>query len=78
MKFDVSRANLRDKAQFKPFQVTTFLDCGDLLNSNTINEDEGILVFELNKKHYGFLRKQMAYHHVANGDIDGEPFMVSF
>lgn len=78
MKFDVSRAKLSDKAQFKPFHVSAFLDSSNLFEKKMISGQDEILVFELNNKHYGLLTKQMAYHHVANGEIDGQPFMISF
>ncbi len=78
MNFDVSKAKLSNKAEFKPFQVDSFIENKTLIEKGLIKQDEGILVFEYNKKHYGLLTKQMTYHHVANGDIDGEPFMISF
>lgn len=45
-------------------------------NNNSIKADEGVQVFEFNNEHFGFLTKQKAYHHVGN--INGEPFMISF
>ena len=41
-------------------------------------EREELLVFELAGRRYGFLLRQLGYHHVAEGELHGEPFVVSF
>lgn len=78
MTFDESKAMLKDKSFFKPYEVKNFEDVEVLLNKGEISKDEGILIFEMKNKYYGFKTIQMLYHHIAQGKIDNEPFMVSF
>lgn len=75
---DVTRARLSKKAEFPAFDVEVFKPAMVYKEMHKIDDYEGILIFIQNDKPYGFLTKQMIYHHVANGDIDGEPFMISF
>lgn len=78
MSIDLNRARLKDKAEFPAFDVKTFQPAMVYREMHRIDDYEGVLVFINKEKAYGFLTKQMIYHHVANGEIDGEPFMVSF
>jgi len=78
MDFDLNRAKLSDKAKFKPFNVKEFISAEILLKTGRLNKDVGVLIMTLNGQAYGFLTKQMIYHHVANGTVDGYPFMISF
>lgn len=78
MNFDESKAVLKEKSFFKPFSVKKFVDAKELIEGNKINLDEGILIFKTNDKYYGFKTIQMYYHHIAQGEIENEPFMVSF
>lgn len=78
MNFDPNKAVLKNKSFFKPFNVKDFMNVKELLKSNKINKEEEILIFEVNKKYYGLKTVQMFYHHIAQGVIDNEPFMVSF
>lgn len=37
-----------------------------------------VLIMEHSKGRLALVTDQMAYHHTAQGEIDGEPWMVSF
>jgi len=73
MDFDINRASFHKRTRFKPFNIDKFIEPIGLES-----KQEGVLVFEIGNKHYGLLTKQMIYHHVANGQIDDEAFMISF
>ncbi|MTI33572.1 DUF3179 domain-containing (seleno)protein [Xanthovirga aplysinae] len=74
-KFDLNRARLRNPDYFKRFEVK-----GEPLSLEILGlpDKEELLVFEKNNHRYGFLLQELAYHHVAQGKIEDEPFMVSF
>ncbi len=37
-----------------------------------------LLVFERGGEHRALIAREMAYHHVAQGELAGEPYLVSF
>ena len=40
--------------------------------------DADLLVFEVGGERRALLLREMNYHHVAQGEVRGEPFLVSF
>jgi len=40
--------------------------------------DEELIVFERNGVYRALNLREMAYHHVAQGDLAGEPYLISF
>lgn len=71
---DRRRMFARKKFQFKPFQTKKSVP----LSSAKIQPDEDLLVFERNSNRFALILRQMVYHHVAQGEIHGEPYLVSF
>ncbi|WP_432663197.1 hypothetical protein R9X47_21790 [Wukongibacter baidiensis] len=78
MNFDESKAMLKKKSLFKSFNVKSFVNVEELLKAREIDKNDGILIFKMKDKYYGFKTIQMHYHHIAQGRIENEPFMVSF
>ena len=76
--FDRSRAWLVDSTIFAPFQVTTTTLLRDALAKGTLENETNLLVLEERGVRLALVTSQMAYHHVAQGDIAGEPWMVAF
>jgi hypothetical protein len=78
--FDISRARLMKKELFKRFQVKNenIHRLANLLDKNKISPLDELLVVERNDKHLAFLVSQIAYHHVAEGKLEGEPYLVAF
>ena len=72
---DLSKAILRDKPAFEPFAVPAR---GTPLSSAGLPADESLLLMQRNGAVKTFLLKQMAYHHVAQGEANGEPYLISF
>jgi len=68
------KAVAKKELRFKPFRPKSFqpLKNADLLR------DEDLLIMENNAERYAFILRQMAYHHLAQGDLDGTPYLVSF
>ena len=75
MVFDSDRARLKGPDTFKRFNVT---GDGVLLKAANLKLNDGLLVFERAGKRRALLQKQMVYHHVAQGELAGEPYLVTF
>ncbi len=76
--FDAGRAWIVDSTMFEPFGVAETQMLRDALDDETIHEGTPILVLDHPAGRLALLTEQMAYHHAAQGDINGEPWMVSF
>ena len=76
--FDASRAWLSDKDQFEPFYVKVTRPLREALASGNVREDTPILVMERDAGVLALLTQQMSYHHLAQGEMAGEPWLVSF
>jgi hypothetical protein len=76
--FDVRRALLVYGDIFAPFHVTATRPLQDALHSGDVQEDAPVLVAERDVATMVLLRRQLTYHHVAQGEAGGEPWMVSF
>ncbi|MFQ5705390.1 MAG: hypothetical protein ACE5HT_15405 [Gemmatimonadales bacterium] len=73
--FDVSRAMLRGPDTFERFRVTNRTL---RLAAAGLRDDEELLVIERGTERLAFSIMQMAYHHVAQGELGGEPYLVAF
>lgn len=60
---------------FEPFQV---LDQGASLSSLNMSPDLELIVFTRNGSSRALVAREMAYHHVAQGELGGQPYLVSF
>lgn len=76
--FDITRARAGAGSRFEPFRVTETQSLSDALAAGRVESDTRLLVMEHAVGRLALLTDQMAYHHVAQGDIAGEPWMVSF
>ncbi len=73
--FDADRAILKGVYQFKRFNVN---GDGIALRHAGIDPQDELIVFERAGERRGLLKKRMIYHHVAQGELAGEPYLVSF
>ena len=76
--FDITRARVGGGSRFEPFLVTETQTLRDALTAGLVEPDTRLLVMEHAAGRLALLTDQMVYHHVAQGDIAGEPWMVSF
>jgi len=60
---------------FEPFQVP---ELGIPLGNLKLPSDLELIVFSRNGKWHALIAREMAYHHVAQGELGGQPFLVSF
>ena len=76
--FDLSRFSTMGADAFEPFVVPETVSLQQLLADSTVNEDTRLLVTETATGKLALLTDQMAFHHIAQGNENGEPWMVSF
>ena len=76
--FDVNRAMLRDRSRFTPFLVEETRLLREALDQGVVDDDTPILVVERGSQRLALITREMMFHHVAQGDMAGEPWMVSF
>ena len=76
--FDVNRAMLRDGSRFTPFLVEESQLLREALEQGVVDDDTPILVVERGGKRLALMTREMTFHHVAQGELAGEPWMVSF
>ena len=77
-KFDVSRAMLRDKDIFSPFHVKATHPLREALARGDVRKNTAVLVMEHKAGRLTLLTQQMISHHIAEGEMSGQPWMVVF
>lgn len=73
--FDARRAMLKNPDLFARFIVS---EKAVKLAEISIPGNEQLIVFERSGEKRALLVRQMAYHHVAQGELAGEPFLIAF
>jgi len=76
--FEPGRAILDDAWGFDPFPVTKMEPLKAALEDGRVAEETGVLLLERGGTRLALLTEQMAFHHIAQGELEGEPWMVSF
>ena len=75
MDFDPGRAWLKGPDYFQRFRVPSR---GQPLAASGVPGDELIAVLERGDQRRALVVRQLLYHHVAEGELGGEPFVASF
>jgi hypothetical protein len=76
--FDAHRALLLRNDIFQPFRVTTSRPLQTTLESGDLCAAASLLVVRRDGAVLALSSWQLTYHHAAQGEIEGEPFLVSF
>ncbi len=76
--FDAERAFLGSEPIFTPLRDPDFEPLRSVLRRGDVSNDTPVLVFEAGGQTLALVTSQMSYHHVAQGDMAGEPWMVTF
>ena len=72
------RAILDDAWGFDPFPIATTEPLKDALEYGKVGEETAVLLLARGNTRLALLTEQMSYHHIAQGELEGEPWMVSF
>ena len=73
--FDATRAQLEGPDMFERYRVP---DRGEPLRDAGLSNDTDVMLVERGGEARVFLLRQLTYHHLAQGELAGEPYMVSF
>ena len=76
--FEPGRAILDDAWGFDPFPVATTEPLKQALEAGKVREETPVLLLARGNTRLALLTEQMSYHHIAQGELEGEPWMVSF
>jgi len=76
--FDPDRAILKTEDMFKPLAVGRTTSLRAALAQGRVREASDLLLLNHERGPIAFVKAEMAYHHVAQGEIEGEPYLVSF
>ena len=60
---------------FKPFDVPPR---GFSLAQTNLHPDEELIIFERCGFQRALLARELAYHHIAQGELAGQPYLISF
>ncbi len=76
--FDIERASISDSSRFYPFYVETTRPLKDAVRDGAVHEATPLIILDHTAGRLALSTEQMAFHHIAQGDIKGQPWMVSF
>ncbi|MDH3732991.1 MAG: hypothetical protein OEU54_05630 [Gemmatimonadota bacterium] len=78
--FDEARAFISETTLFEPFGVTEadLTPLRSVVESGVLVPEAWLVIMDHASDPLALVMDQMAYHHVAQGEIAGEPWMVSF
>jgi len=76
--FDTDRAIFWAKPNFTPLRDPTWIPLKDALKKGQVEEDIPVLTLTAGGEVLTLVTSQMSYHHVAQGEMNGEPWMVTF
>lgn len=76
--FDADRAMLTDAPMFDAFYPTEYEPLAEARRERRLADDAAVLVLNRGDATLALLTMQMSYHHIAQGELAGEPWMVSF
>ena len=76
--FDTTRLWFSSETLWDPFLVGATVPIRNALEDRLLERETPVLVLEHPRGRLALVTEQMAYHHVAQGEMAGEPWMVSF
>ena len=76
--FDTGRAIFWERPNFTPLRDPEWESLRAARRAGRIADDTPVLTFVAGGETLVLVSSQMSYHHVAQGDIEGEPWMVTF
>lgn len=75
---DTTRLWFSDSTMFVPFHVTETIPLRQAYDDGTLQDGDYVVILERNGGRLALSMAQTAYHHVVQGEMNGEPWMVSF
>ena len=76
--FDTDRAIFWAQSNFNPLRDPQWQPLQEARRAGRVTDETTVLTFDVGGETLVLVSGQMAYHHVAQGEIEGEPWMVTF
>ena len=76
--FDTERALLWAEPNFVPLRNPEWKPLRSARRGREVSDDTPVVAFEAGGETLVLVTSQMSYHHVAQGEMAGEPWMVTF
>lgn len=76
--FDTQRAIFWEAPNFTPLRDPTWESLVKAIELNRVEKDTPVLLLEVGGTTLVLVTSQMSYHHVAQGEVNDEPWMVTF
>ena len=76
--FDTDRAIFWARPNFTPMRNPEWRSLREVRRAGDLTDETVVVTFDLQGKTMVLVSSQMSYHHVAQGEMEGEPWMVTF
>ena len=76
--FDTDRAIFWPHPNFTPLRDPEWQSLRTVQRSGDLTDETVVVTFDVQGKTLVLVSSQMSYHHVAQGEMEGEPWMVTF
>ena len=76
--FDPDRAIMHQNSMFVPFYVTETVPLRQALEDGTLEKSTALALMDHAAGRLTLVMSQLMYHHLVQGEQNGEPWMVSF
>ena len=76
--FDTDRAIFWTRPNFTPLRDPEWQSLRGARRAGDLTDETTVLTFDVQGKTLVLVSSQMSYHHVAQGEMEGEPWMVTF
>ena len=76
--FDTDRAIFWARPNFIPLRDPEWQSLRGARRAGEVSDETTVVTFDVAGKTLVLVSSQMSYHHVAQGEMDGEPWMVTF
>ena len=76
--FDTDRAIFWSRPNFTPLRDPEWQSLRGARRAGDISDETTVVTFDVGGQALVLVSSQMAYHHVAQGEMEGEPWMVTF
>ena len=76
--FDPDRAIMHQNSMFVPFYVTETVPLRQALEDGTLEKSTALALMDHADGRLTLVMSQLMYHHLVQGEQNGEPWMVSF
>ena len=76
--FDTDRAIFWARPNFTPLRDPEWQSLRAARRAGDVTDETVVVTFDVRGKTLVLVSSQMSYHHVAQGEMEGEPWMVTF